>query len=444
MNGSSVTANPRSTYQAIPQWSERVWVMLVGILLLNSVLRGIRPPNRWALTHFLSNYDFGFAKRSLQGAVFAALDIPAMYTYSFAFWYMMSVLAANVLILLWLMRRLCAVGDLTSRLIALVFASSLAVVVLAHIVGYGDQVGLLVTLLAVLLRDFYKRCIFVAVVFPICVLIQETQFVMFFPLLVFRFLIDLGDKATEQRRKLLSLCLVCACVFATLLIVLSTRLSEASATEMYQSIQPSVEFPLTEYGITLTTTLTDNFRMTMDFYKKPSGYSFILFSWVVTLPITAYLMRTSWSQMIRDRQSMFLRLVAMGASAAPLAMHVIAVDANRFASFALITSFLVYATVRLRGGVDEQLPSVPKANVLLPAALIAMSLSSSIPLFEGYVVRSFPYEELLFDLSKVAALREPFPPHPELCFGTGDVCLFVHDGMPHSGISKADFCANEQ
>lgn len=446
LNRSSETAIPTPTHQSIEPWSERVWMTLIGVLLLNSVLRGITPPNRWAYTQYLANYDFGFAKRSLQGAVVSALDIPALYTYSFAFWYMMSVFTANALLLLWIMRRLCATGDLNARLNTLVFASSLAVVVLAHIVGYGDEIGLLVTLLALLVRDFHHRCLLVAVLFPIAMLVQETEFVMLFPVVVFRFLVDIGDVRSAQRTKLIALGVVLAGVFGTLLVLLNTHLSEASATAMYQSIQSRSPYPLREYQVMMTSTLADNVRMVMHAYSFPWMRLYILLCWVATLPSAAYFMRQTWLHMTYRGQSLILRGAAMAASVAPLSMHLIAVDGNRFAAFTAITSFLVYATVKLQQQVADTTPvssSASRINLLVPPILIAVNLSSSMPLFPGYVVRNFPYEELLLGLGSVLAAEEPFHPQPEQCFTVGDQCLYIYSGEPQSAVSKAKFCADK-
>lgn len=440
MNGYSDTANPHSPPQVILQWSQRVWLALIGVLLLNSVLRGIRPPNMWAYTQFLLNYDFGFAKRSLQGAVIGAFNIPGLHTYTFAFWYMMVVFTANVLLLLWVMRRLCATEDLTARLISAVFASSLAVVALAHFVGYGDQPTLLVVLLATAIRNFYHRCIFVAALFPLCLLIQETEFVIFFPIIAFRFMIDLRVTVTEQRPRLAALCLVLVCVLAALLAVGNTHMSVASATAMLQSIQSNADYPLRQDQTEpLTKTFTDFVGIMVHTYGEPFMRRFLFLSCIVTLPSMAYLMCQTWSLMTRNGYSILLRAVAMGASMAPLTLIVIAGDVNRFAAFAVLTSFIGYATVRLHGGVAKAGVPISRNDLLLPLGLMAMNLSSSIPLFDGYVVRSFPYEELLHDLGNTL-LKEPFPPLPEQCTVTPPYeCSFIHRVLqsPESGISAS-------
>jgi hypothetical protein len=244
---------------------------------------------------------------------------------------------------------------------------------------------------------------------------------------------------------LLALCIVCVCVFATLLAVGNTHISEASATSMFQSIQSKAEYPLQQYQTAmLTTTFTDFLGSMILFYREPLMQRYLSLSWIVTLPTTAYLVHRTWLMMTRNGYSIFLRAAAIGASVAPLAVHVIGVDPNRWVALAILTSFLVYATVRLQGGVADASVSTSQSNLLLPAALIAMNLSSSIPLFDGYVVRSFPYEELLDDLGNVLARKEPFPPLPEQCSVTGD-CYFIHGEIkpPQSGISRTDFCINK-
>jgi hypothetical protein len=441
MHGSPAKVTAPSMPQIDSEWSERVWIAAVGALLLNSLLRGIRPPGMWAYTQFLLNYDYGFAKRALQGAVIDAINIPGLHTYNFAFCYMMAVLTINVLLLLWLMRRLIATEDMTARLSALLFASSLAVVALAHFVGYGDQPALMITLLALAIRNFYRRCILVAILFPVCLLIQETEFVIFFPLIAFRFLIDFADDATVQRTKLAALFLVFACVLTTLTTLANTHMSEASATAMLQSIQSEANYPLRlDQTKPLSTSFTDFLRMTADAYSYPSMLRFAFLSFIVTLPSTAYLMRQTWSLMAGNGCPMFLRTMAMAASVAPLSLIVIAADVNRFAAFSVLTSFIAYATIKLRGVSADAVAPPSKMDLLLPAGLIAMNLSSSIPLFDGYVVRSFPYEELLHDLNDALIFREPFPPSPEQCTVTPPYyCVFINPMLrpPESGISES-------
>jgi hypothetical protein len=55
------------------------------VVLLFSILRGIRFPNIWSYSHFLFNYDFGFTKRSLVGALIGLLGHPYLITYDFFF-----------------------------------------------------------------------------------------------------------------------------------------------------------------------------------------------------------------------------------------------------------------------------------------------------------------------------------------------------------------------
>src|SRR5688572_26778481 len=82
----------------------RFMFILTLVLLLHGVLRGIRTPNLWSATHFLFNYDFGFVRRGLAGALISLASLPYLYTYQFFFYSSLAVLGGNVL-LLWVVAR---------------------------------------------------------------------------------------------------------------------------------------------------------------------------------------------------------------------------------------------------------------------------------------------------------------------------------------------------
>ena len=57
--------------------------ILIMVVFVNSILRGIRTPGRWAATHLLFNYDYGFTKRALLGSLVGVLHLPSLYHYPF-------------------------------------------------------------------------------------------------------------------------------------------------------------------------------------------------------------------------------------------------------------------------------------------------------------------------------------------------------------------------
>ena len=411
--------------------SERAWLIAGVVLLANSILRGIRAPGRWAYTELLFNYDFGFSKRALQGAILSIIGTPSLYHYSFCFWYDLTILFINVGLLTALLRDLCNVGESMPRLVALVFSSSLAVVVLAHTIGYGDQIALLVTLLTLRTREFYARSMLVALLFPACLLIHETEFVLFFPVILFRFLVDIGDG--RDRAKLISLCTIIVCALATLVSLTYSKMSVTDAAQMYHAIQSKADYPLREDELfMITSTFGDNLRVQLKVWRDPDAIRFFLYCFVVTFPTTLYLLRETLTTLSATRARRFLRLAAVAASLSPLSMYAIGVDANRWTTLATTTSFLVFSIVVLHSKVSQSTPASP---LVVPAFLIAMNLGSTIELFDGYVVQNFPYEEHLDDLSKVISGSAPFPPRPELCVESG--CVTVFD-WPHpvSAVAK--------
>lgn len=424
----AVTSPGRS---AIGSLSQRACFILSIALLSNSILRGIRPPGRWAYTELLLNYDFGFSKRALQGAVLSLIGMPALYRYSFCFWYNLAILSANILLLVALLKKLCYAESDSSKWVAMVFASSLALVMLAHTIGYGDQIALLVTLIALRIRKFFVRSVFVTLLFPVCLLIHETEFVLFFPVIVFRFLFDLSED--KSRAKLLSMSAVVVSALLTLACLSCTQLSAASAAEMYRSIQSKADYQLREDELfMITSTFSDNIRMQLKAWSVSDGIRFFIYSFVVTFPTTLYLLRETLVTLRISRQSGLLCLAAVAASLAPLSMYAIGVDANRWTTLATMASFLVYSAVVPN---SIALSTTLVRSPVLPALLVAMNLTSSIELFDGYVVRNFPYEEHLDNFSKVIFGSAPFPPAPEQCVESGCIAIFR---FPHPESAVAE------
>jgi hypothetical protein len=410
--------------------SRRACFVLSIALLSNSILRGIRAPGRWAYTELLFNYDFGFSKRALQGAVLSFIGVPSLYGYKFCFWYDLTILLVNVVLLAALLKKICEVGNESFRSAALVFSSSLAIVMLAHTIGYGDQIALLVTLVALRIESFAVRSVFAALLFPVCLLIHETEFVLFFPVILFRFMSDLNGDRTCFR--LISLSVVIASALLMFGFLSHTQLSTTSAAAMYRSIQAKADYQLRQDELfMLTSTFSNNFAVQLKAWRDPDFLRFFLYSFIVTFPTTSYLLRETLVALRGRPHGKFLRLPAVVASLAPLSMYAIGLDANRWTTLATMASFLVFSVV-IPNTEGEIIPVRP---TVLPALLVAMNLGSSIYLFDGYVVQAFPYEEHLDDLGKVIFGSAPFPPRPEQCVESGcDTSFtFVH---PVSGAAN--------
>jgi hypothetical protein len=399
---------------------DKAWIIAVTALLANSVLRGLRAPGSWACTHLLLNYDFGLARRSLQGAILSALDVPNLYSYDFCFWYNATFLAVNIALLCGLLWRLCTLRDASARLIACVFASSLAAVMLTHSIGYAEHIGLLVTLLLLIIKNFYVRAFVAAVLFSAIILIYEGQLAIFFPLILFIFQVDMGSPI--QQRRVVALSMVCICVLTVSVWIGTLQMSDASATALYESLQARAGYPLRhdEFGV-LTVTYGDRFNnYFLKAWSSPWFVRFAVNCLIVTLPTIAYLIHGTLVNLAHQGRSRTVQGMALIASLAPLSLLFNGGDYNRWTTLAITTSLLVFAvtTMSFHALVDTS-TSVSRRRVLAAIALIGINVGASIPLFDGYVVDNFPYPRLVQSVIDISGGKAPFPPEPERCTTSG-------------------------
>lgn len=409
---------------------DKAWIIAVTALLTNSVLRGLGRPNSFACTQLLFNYyDFGLAKRSLQGTILSALGVPNLYRYDFCFWYSATFLAVNIALLCWLLWRLCTLRDASARLVACVYASSVAVVMLNNSIGYADHIALLVTLLLLIIKNFYVRAFVAAVSFPAIILIHDGQMAIFFSLILFRFLVDMG--APIQRERVVALAVMCICVLTVFIWVQTFQMSEASATALYESLQARADYPLkrTTFLHALTRSHGDQVNILLNVWSYPATLRFAVNCWIVTLPTIAYLLHGTLVNLAHQGRSRAVQGMAVIASLAPLSLHVVGWDFNRWTTLAITTSLLVFVvtTMSFHTQVDT-FPSISRRRVFAAIALIGINVGESIPLFGGYIVENFPYPRLVQNTIDIIAGKATFPPEPERCATTGG-CFTVIQGI---------------
>ena len=133
----------------------RTWIGPVfACLFILSILKGIRMPNLWAMTHYLFTYEHGFMLRALWGELLRQLFGAWTASYFFLAGIALATFAAS-LVLLW---RACRRLPLTSNTapFLLVFAASPALAYLAHIVGYLDHVGYLAAIIGFAFRRRWR------------------------------------------------------------------------------------------------------------------------------------------------------------------------------------------------------------------------------------------------------------------------------------------------
>ena len=402
---------------------ERVFRILTMVVFANSLLRGIRTPGRWAATHLLFNYDYGFTKRSFLGSLVGALHLPSLYHYPFFFWFAVVIFMADTLLLMTLLANIVHVDNTTTKLVALLFSSSLSPVFFAHTIGYFDDLTLLVTLVALMIERFYLRSFFVGAFFFTSLFVHEAGCLLFFPLVFLRFGVDLVSRFRWQRLTTLAGLTLCL-AFADVILGRS-HLDPTSAEAMYHALQLKADYHLRHDAFqVLTRNIEDNWRVTTELWRDAEFREYFFSSLWVTLPTVFYLLWISWIAVPTSRYSGILRLLVASASLAPLSLHLLGWDFARWDTLAITTSFLAFVIVKLYlpPPSNTERDASFRHSLIVPAILIVLNLSSTIVLFDGYSVQTFPYGKHFNDIINIVTGRAPFPPRPETCFPEEPQC----------------------
>ena len=386
------------------------------VLLAYSLLRGLRSPNLWAATHGLFDYESGFTRRGLLGAVLRLIDAPFVYTYAFFFWLSAALLAANVALLVVL-----TAGHFRSRNVApawatLVYFSGMGVVFMAHTIGYFDQAGLLLALVALCVRDFRARYALVAIGLSLLILVHETAFVTFGPVLCFILALDVSRAATPGRMRALA----ALAVWLILEVVLVGRssLSPAAAHDLYATLQSRADFPLRRDAFdVLTRSFADNVAATLAMWRDASFVTAFVQSAVVALPSLVFILGVAVHALAASKRRRGWWAAACAAGLSPLALHLVGWDCVRWNTLAITTSFVVLLAVTgsMGAGRRESDVRVMRGSPALAAVavpLVVMNLVTGVTLFDSREVQSFPFRDHVDYVRDAWAGRTPFPPRP--------------------------------
>jgi hypothetical protein len=400
--------------------------MLIGaiiVLFLNSILRGIKVPDRYACQHLLYNYDFGFTRRGLIGTVLEALHVPSFCHYNFCFWVNIPIAFANIVLLTTLAVRVLAAKDSATRVAGLLFGSSLAVVFLASTVGYMDHLWLLFTLLVLRVDEFYPRLVMAGIGVPLLILTQETGFVTLFPVICMRFLLDVVDK--YDSRRMAALCIMIGIAVSITALIGRFHLTDAQAVAMYHSLQAMADYPLRKDSfVEHTWTSYDRVLMALPVWTVPMYRRVFLLVTLVTFPTTLYFMYRSSKELLARRYGAVVRWAALMTGMSPLFLNFTGGDIPRWASLATTASFLVLAICTSYSRRTTSANGLPHhGHLVVSGALIALNLGSSISLFGGYTIKNFPYEGHIDNVRRILTGSESFPPRPPSCEEVGCVAV---------------------
>jgi hypothetical protein len=403
-------------------------------LLIFSILRGIRFPNSWSYTHYLFNYDFGFVKRGFIGSIVELFDSPYLKSYEFFFLFSAAIFIANMILLIVLIRDFLKSKDPLLVWSSLVFASSLCVVFLSHSIGYFDHIGLLVVLVSLKIKGFYKKMFFLFLSLPIVLLIHEAFLVIFFPVIFMSLVFNINhqtdhqtdhhtdhhtdhqtDHQTEDRCRIRKMILlgVLSVLSVLLVFVLGNHtLKRAEITKMYRNVQDQSEHPLRRDAFNV---LERDSRINIIIMKKTWSQRnrFIKLgkSLLVTAPVFAFFIFYAVYILKRSRTGFFLIILTVAASLSPLLLNFIGSDMNRWNTLAILTAFLMLHQVYSREP-RHQPAGVPKFVYIILFLLVVFNMVATIPLFDGYYVKQFPFLEHLEYISDLLHGQAIFPHVP--------------------------------
>ena len=300
--------------------SNKFWYLVALVTMAISILRGIRFPNMWSYSHFLFNYDFGFVKRSLLGAIISQFDSAYLRSYEFFLVLSMIIFVVNVLLLYKFVRDLI---DSTNPVLigaTVIFSSSLAVVVLSHFVGYSDQIGLLITLVSLRINGFYRKLLFLIISMPFALLIHEAIMIIFFPIMFMSLILSIDRK--EPGKQLFSVVIFSAFTLILVFIMSKAGLDEGSANQLYNDLQSKVEYSLRDDAFyVLFRDSEDNLALMEDFWDQNRNIKALLSSLLVTAPAFIFINYLMTKILIESRCKYYLISLSVLASLSPLVLH---------------------------------------------------------------------------------------------------------------------------
>lgn len=322
-------------------------VVLLWTLVVTS-LRAVRLPNAFSTEHWFVDYRFGFVKRGLVGTI-VSLATRAMHMRPTE--QLVAILSSLLLVVFCV--ALMGVGlrivhrsgwSTTGILTVLAFVSSPFIVMSAHLIGYYDNIIIVLGLisLACLLRG---RIWLAASLEAISILVHENALLIGFPVFCFGWLLVNSRRQPDRARLALwPLFLpVGTFLFITLSQSLAPRDLEQSLTT-YLSSFPFIAKNIRDVRVPhwITITFFDSYALHRGFFFNrllaPSMLGLVLPSMlaVVSFIVDAY--------GVRDLS--LESLLLLGVCLAPQLMHLVAWDTTRIWTYSILCAFLalwVYA-----------------------------------------------------------------------------------------------------
>ena len=383
-----------------------MWRFVAISIFLISILRGIRYPNLWAYSHYLFNYDYGFVKRGLIGTIVAHLP-PFFSSYTAFALFSIAIFVINMTLLGLLIARMIDGETPALTGVALVFASSVAVIFLAHTIGYFDHIGLLVTLLTLRIKTFGRKMLFAAPALLVSLFIHEAIFIIFFPVIFLSLLFSMG--AENRRRKMLQLTILALALILLAIFISNTAIPAEDARTMRYEFQEQIGYRLPGNAFdVLHRNSKDNLAVMKALWSDKERFLAMAESLLVTAPSLLLIFYFLFALASHSLTNRWLLIVTLLAPLAPLLLHIVGWDLNRWNALAISMSFLTLY-VLIDSGLSIDSMRISSAIYPILVLIIFLNGASRIDLFDEYYVKQFPFPEHVQYLIDLISGKSPLP-----------------------------------
>ena len=370
------------------------WKMTALVLGTVSLLKGARYPSRWSATQVLINYDFGLIKRGLFGATFGNwLHLEHYKRFSLVSYILLAVFIGLLVLFTFQAGVLKKLGSVEA--VAL-FCGSCTLTFMAHLVGYMDIPLGMLTVMLLLIRSSPVRMMAAVPVCLIGILIHESFLVVFFPCVLFSFVLDIVW-VTEVRRRttlwaFLSM-LVLAVLSLTVGLALKTRLTQNQISALRIEGIKRADFPIREDVFDLLRHSTGQNIVSMKDHFLQPWMDLIYIEDKLIYGATIVLLLACVITLIKGTENKEHRRIVAGgavlAACAPILMMFLGWDFARWDALCCLDCFLVLLTLcRVAPAPVPRLSGGYRNAVILT---IALSMASSGGLMDNVQPNEFPF-----------------------------------------------------
>ena len=411
--------NDEGTSSSTPAWVRPVIVIAV-LLAVVAILKGVRMPGRWAATHYTFNYSRGFIRRGLFGEILRHIFGARAYHYSTVVAVAVTLFGAFVALMTRLVVHTArgSIRDVGFWAAIFVFLASPGLVLLAHVIGYLDYVGINLELVVLLfvLKSARMRAWLVPIVLVVSIvlaLIHESSLILFMPVFVFMVICDIharsqwGMQSTGWRRRVQQLgpaLVVVVAAAASILIGDGGTRPRAFVDLLQKDIERSVDFPLRPdaFEVLFQSVMKNLLEVMPHYWSYAESQRVLLHGALATAPGLAYLIAygirliggTHWT-----RGRVGLAVAFVGATLSPVLMNFVGWDHQRWNALATFSCFVCVCVLKqttpVMGTPEKNASEISPWLLCLAAAAMVIGLCSEYQyfLFDGYKVHWFPFDD---------------------------------------------------